>query len=489
MPIWLNNGFTQGFAHFDFNKVLVVFFVQYMKGVEMVKRAFLLSLALFLSFTTFSAQASNLGTLPADAPWVLEYAEKYDGAVLGNHLSIAHHPITGAAYVSYYDSLNKDLKLAYEVEPGNGNCGTDNRWLCETVDSTGNVGLYTSIDVVNVFTGLNSTESTLIGISYYDTTNDAIKYAKGTNNGTSTQWEFSQVDNVDYVLYTSLRFGLNTTPYIAYHAMKVTSPPSGSVKLAWYDETGGGNCGTSNLWICETVDLKSSIDHGIHVSLDLLYDGTPAIAFYNDETDALELAVKQAGSGCSNSAWTCTIVDGSAEDVGLFPSLQAPKSVNSRYRIAYYDATNDLLKYAESVISGGNCTSSLFNCYSVDSVGFSDILNTYDLSMDLDNQGYPIIAYQDATTSAPKIKIARPAQVYGETSGNCGTPTNQWQCDVIDPGSGFDLEGKYMAVSISPIGSATIAYTELDTRPIEPNTYLKIARQELFCVNLPFVVR
>jgi len=455
----------------------------------MVKRVLLLSLVLILSLTTMSAEALSLGTLPADAPWVLEYAEKFDGAVLGNHLSIAHHPITGTAYVSYYDSLNKNLKLAYEVAPGTGNCGTENRWHCEIVDSTGNVGLYTSIDVGFVPGQLNTSASTVIGISYLDSSNNQMKFAKGTNSGASTTWEIEMVDNVDYVLYTSMKFWSDLTPYIAYQVMKVTNPMSGSVKLAHYDGTGGGNCGTSNQWVCETVDSNSHVDHGKFLSLDLLYDNTPAIAFYNDATNDLELAVKHAGSGCGNPAWTCTIVDGAVDDVGHYASLEAPNSSADIFRIAYYDITNDQLKYAESVPSGGNCTSSLFNCFPVDFVGFSDLLNAYDLSMSMDNQGYPIIAYQDATTSVPKLKIARPIAAYGEASGNCGVPTDQWRCDVIDSGSGFDLEAEFVAVGISTIGTATIAYTELDLRTVDTNTYLKIARQQMFNINLPLIVR
>ncbi len=96
---------------------------------------------------------------------------------------------------------------------------------------------------------------------------------------------------------------------------------------------------------------------------------------------------------------------------------------------------------------------------------------------------------RDAATLLPKLKIACPTKAFGGTSGNCGIPTNQWQCDVIDAGSGYDLAAEFVAVSPSSTGTATIVYSELDTKTVYINIYLKPARQLTYNLNFPLIVR
>jgi len=67
-----------------------------------------------------------------------------------------------APHISYYDFTNGDPKHAWLNGTG---------WLSETVDSEGNVGRYTSIDLVT------AAASYTVCISYYDDTNDTLKLA------------------------------------------------------------------------------------------------------------------------------------------------------------------------------------------------------------------------------------------------------------------------------------------------------------------------
>ncbi|MEK7290326.1 MAG: hypothetical protein AAB013_00265, partial [Planctomycetota bacterium] len=66
---------------------------------------------------------------------------------------------SGKANISYYDTVNGDLKYA---------ANTSGSWVTTIMDSTGNVGQYTSI-------ALDSSD--MVHISYYDYTNDNLKYA------------------------------------------------------------------------------------------------------------------------------------------------------------------------------------------------------------------------------------------------------------------------------------------------------------------------
>jgi hypothetical protein len=66
----------------------------------------------------------------------------------------------GVARVSFYDESNRDLKYAIRL----GATG----WASETLDSPGDVGRYTSIEV---------DVSGNAHIAYYDNTNSDAKYA------------------------------------------------------------------------------------------------------------------------------------------------------------------------------------------------------------------------------------------------------------------------------------------------------------------------
>lgn len=172
-----------------------------------------------------------------------------------------------------------------------------------------------------------------------------------------------------------------------------------------------------------------------------------------------------------------------AGDVGQFVSIHAPKSNTDKLRFVYFDNTlsNGRVKYAVQVPSGGNCSSSLFNCFDVDTIG--DPPGHIGLSIDVDKQGYPIIAYMDASPAlaVTALMVARPALAYGNSVGNCGeVPPGDlflyWQCEIIDPGyQDIVSEALFADVSVSPAGLATIAYYEYDS--YHDVGHLKVARQ------------
>ena len=106
------------------------------------------------------------------APWMFQNVETPNN--VGAHTALAINPFSGGPFMSY--ATNGDLRLAYPVPDGTGNCGIDGNGKCQTIDGDAshgstNVGLYSSI-------ALWGTESNWkIGISYYDNTNKALKYA------------------------------------------------------------------------------------------------------------------------------------------------------------------------------------------------------------------------------------------------------------------------------------------------------------------------
>jgi hypothetical protein len=94
-----------------------------------------------------------------------------DGDV-GQYTSIAVNS-SGDHMISYYDVTNTDLKFAlcHALAGTHGSCGQGGDWTTETVDSGGDVGSYSDIAV-------DATRHPVI--SYYDRTNDGLKFAIGT---------------------------------------------------------------------------------------------------------------------------------------------------------------------------------------------------------------------------------------------------------------------------------------------------------------------
>jgi hypothetical protein len=138
---------------------------------------------------------------------------------VGRYTSIAIGT-NGNPIISYYDSTNRDLKIAACNNP---TCTTSTN---TTIDSTGPVGRYTSIAI-----GTNGNPI----ISYYDSTNTDLKVA-ACNNPTCTgiaegdRSTNTTIDsNGDVGYYTSIAIGTNGNPIISYFDntngdLKVFSP-------------------------------------------------------------------------------------------------------------------------------------------------------------------------------------------------------------------------------------------------------------------------
>jgi hypothetical protein len=445
------------------------------------------------------------GDQPANEPWKTEVVDATPYAFTGQYVSIAHHPVSGRAYISYYDAEYDELIMARQVAPGTGDCYGNDDWDCTIVTYGNDVGRYSSIDVDYIVPGAPQMPYTKVGISYYDATQKSLMYAQTLNPaGGWAEWTTQEVDdstNPDNVrgTYSSMKFNSAHKPIIAYHYETYDLPGMGDfggVKIATFNSSASGSgCFGEDAedWDCETIDsMNDHVNHGTHVSLDLTGDDTVHIAFYDSFNSQLVWTSYWGfGGSCSNDEWDCVTVDG-AGDVGQFVSIHAPKNGSDKLRFAYFDntLTNGRIKYAVKVSSGGNCTSSAFNCFDVDDIG--DPLGHMGISITVDKQGYPIIAYMDAssTTSATKLMVARPASAYGNSNGNCGeVPPGDlflyWQCKTVDPGyQDIVDEAAFVAVGVSPAGLATIAYYEYDS--YDDVGRLKVAQQH-FMNYLPLI--
>jgi hypothetical protein len=402
---------------------------------------------------TRSSEAGGVNAdTTANAPW--SNIEVDTPGNVGQYASVAIDPLSDTTYVSYYDASNKRLRLAMNKGFGSGNCGPNNSWLCTTVDSSGDVGKYSSIAINPV--------SSEIGIAYYDATTGKLKYAYGEICATCS-WSIDIVD--EPILfptdskgqYASLKYNSTGKPYIAYYFENTSGVDALMVANG---DVSGGNCGygsAAGKWQCDTIQTGEGV--GQYASLALDGSGNRRIAYYDGVNGDLWYATSHSGTNCGpgGNTWLCYPVD-SANDVGKHASLYMDNG--NDFHIAYYDATTDELKYAVDVGSGGNCgVFGSAQCEAIDSMRTGS--HPMGISMAEDSAYYPIIAYQAVDGS---LNVARPVAALGLSGGggNCGpeNPFSTWYCETIDPDNPWVpyRNGDYASIALHPSGLATIAY-------------------------------
>jgi len=378
------------------------------------------------------SEAVGVNASPAaNAPWFKITVDKFD---VGQYTSVAIDPVNNTTYVSYYDETYKDLRMAKYVGSG-GNCGPDNDWSCETVDSAGDVGKYSSIAV-------DPTDNYPV-IAYYDATNHALKLAIGSGGG----WTIKIIQDPPFSfsagMYASLKVDSTGKTHIAYYFSNLMGPDS-----LWYAKHvggGAGNCG-GNDYQCDLVDSGDQV--GKYASLALDGSDQPRIAYYDGGNNALWYAFHDGVK------WNHLKILPS--NSGQYASLYVDNEDIPHIAHLY---NNGKFGYAVYVGSGGNCgfdspsTTFLWQCDEIDSMGFG-------LSLAVDAAGYPIIAYQKGGS----LNVARPIGALGKFIGNCGPanpyPYPRWYCETIDPfGSlGPVVNGDFVSIDLNSSGLATIAY-------------------------------
>lgn len=291
----------------------------------MIRRAFLAFL-----FTALGAAAEPNFTL-IDGP-----------GNVGRYSSLSG--IGTARMVSYYDADNGDLKLATCT----ASCDSAGAiWVTSTVDSGGDVGLYTSLSSV----------AGNPAIAYYDATNKALKLAVCSASCTSAApaWTITTVDrsSADTGRYPNLAGGDH--PRIVYY-----DQANGDLKLARC--TAG--CASGNpTWSITTVD--SAGDVGRFAVARTAFPDVIEIAYADASNGRLKMAICTANCSTDSPSWIFQDIDRLAADLDTQLSLALNQGAPS---ISYYDAANGDLKLATCNRSCGT-SSPEWVVSTIDSVG------------------------------------------------------------------------------------------------------------------------
>jgi hypothetical protein len=347
---------------------------------------------------------------------------------VGGYTSIAFEkkPADDNNYIiSYYDFKNGNLKSEGGYDDG-------------TLYSTGNVGLYTSVDT-HYHSGYNKkkiaiafldeTEGELIVaenvggdgwvklgakgyvakfgdvglynslairqdddipfISYYNETNGFLKYAFGTMLVTPPPlyfWESAAVtDNLYAGTFSSIGIGGPDSP----------GDSDGEPVIAFYstydlEEDDEEDAVTEDLmyayrdegsleWVFDEVDTTGDVGQYVDMAIDST--GIPHISYYDASRSALIYATRNS----INTTWVTATLDNNG-DVGLFTSIAL--NPNDLPYIAYYDYTNSRIKFVFRTA---------FDTWSIPGVvatGVGDYVHVDDKHIEADLS----IAYEDAAT-------------------------------------------------------------------------------------------
>lgn len=351
----------------------------------------------------------------------------------------------GKTFVSYYNATKKSLDVAMQVLPLQGNCGTDQAWVCMTVDDSDTL----EMGMANAIALYPTTNLPAVAYIVGDPSNPvnfALKFALATGCTTTCSWNISTIqafslnfraNQVDLVFSTN-----DNKPHVAYTVIN-TQAPSGVNHTPLYYATiaGNGACsGGASGWQCAVIDNGG---RGVtDVAIGLNANQRPRIVYSrydmtgeNFTNSWLMLAAYSVNSGnCGpqvngSSTWTCTQLRQFAD---YAPSAVDVAMNGSDTHIAYVNQIQSRLHYMALDFGdlNGNCgPNTQWHCAEIEATGYfakpSIVLR----------QGTPFIAYTDKNDTNPAreiLKLATPQAI-----GNCGPEDGlffSWQCTTLDNG-------------------------------------------------------
>jgi len=292
-------------------------------------------------------------------------------------------------------------------------------WIIQTVDSGGDVGMYSSLAL---------DEDDNVHIAYYDWSNSALKYA--TNK--SGAWQTFIVDSTNIVgEFSSIALDSNGKVHIAYYYcgsygatwcligdLKYATNKSGAWQTYTIDDGGGGSEeGRGNVGLFSTIAVDSQ--DKVHIA-------------YHDESELPSLTKSLLYATNSSGTWQLFTLD-STLYCGHGNSIAIDS--NDKVHISHIDALDDSgLRYTTNV-------SGIWQSFMVGPIG-GDSDDDFS-SIALDSNGKVHIAYWDWNSS--DLMYATNA-------------SGSWQVSSIAGGGFLEEAGEYPSIVVDQNDNVHISY-------------------------------
>ncbi|MGB2346753.1 MAG: putative Ig domain-containing protein, partial [Candidatus Poseidoniaceae archaeon] len=230
-----------------------------------------------------------------------------------------------ALHISYFDDTNKDLKYA----TCSSGCTTASNWNIASIDTSGDVGYYTSI-------AIDSNDA--LHISYFDNTNTDLKYATCSSGcTTASNWNTVSVDS-----FGSSIFSKEVRTDLAIDS-------NGGVHISYFDNTNddlkyatcSSGCTTASNWNNVSVDTTDDV---VGYSASIGIDSNDVLHIsYSDKTNN-NLKYATCSSSCTTASnWNNETLDSSTALTGEYTSIAI--DANDVSHISYFDDTSNKIRY------------------------------------------------------------------------------------------------------------------------------------------------
>jgi hypothetical protein len=334
------------------------------------------------------------------SPFSVVWATGWTGTIVDSDNSIGTH----ASITT--DSSDNILISYYDTTNGNlkfaKSTDSGSTWSTSTVDSDFDTGQFTSI---------TTDSSDNIIISYFEATNDDLEFAKSTDGGST--WSTTTVDNAAFIEgYTSIT--VDSGDYLISYSSLADG-------LKFAKSTDGGSTWNTSTVISEMLAFAFT-------SITTDSSDNYLIASNNSGSD-FDLKFSKSTNGGSD--WSTATPD-STGDVGRYCSIATDSSDN--YLISYYDDTNTSLEFVKSTDGGGSWLTPV-------TVDNDNNVGNYT-SITTDSSNNILISYYDVTNG--NLKFAK--------SANNGV---SWSDSTLDSD---DDVGKYNSITTDSLDNYLITY-------------------------------
>jgi hypothetical protein len=228
-------------------------------------------------------------------------------------------------------------------------------WTISTIDSSGDVGRFSSITIDS---------NNKVHISYFDNIAGDLKY---TNN-TSGSWETFTIDSAWFSgTYSSIATDSDNKVHISY---RYSEPMNSGLRYA---------TNASGFWVTSIPDNLTGLGGGV-TSIAVDSNSEVHICYFDDSNIDLKYTTNTTGS------WEMFTIDSSGNVAPGVSSRSIAVDSNNKVHIGYYDATNGDLKYATNV-------SGSWETLLIDTMG--DVGWFSSIAIDSNNKAH--ISYYDQT--------------------------------------------------------------------------------------------